>query len=347
MEKSTGNLHLAECFVSVVVITYNHEKYIRQCLDSILMQSVDFYFEIVISDDCSTDQTAEIIKEYQKKYPNIIKPILRSLNVGATKNQYDCFLRCTGNYVAILDGDDFWTDKEKLKTQINFLENNKTYIACTQRYSVVDENNKIIQETYHGPGRPEIGDYTINHFLKYIYYGHPGTLVFQNIFLEPHYDYSIIFKADRWICDLTLCMILTCLGKIYVSDDNMSSYRSFQVKRGTNYSSSIAKKNLAIDRINFLKTLERYCHDEMRREIKHEDRIPYHVWYSILYILRYPSSHNWQSLRTIYSLSNDKKGVYKYVLMQLPMLPMLVASYFLKKAKTFVRRYFSGVNSGI
>jgi glycosyltransferase involved in cell wall biosynthesis len=325
MEKSTGNLHLAECFVSVVVITYNHEKYIRQCLDSILMQSVDFYFEIVISDDCSTDQTVEIIKEYQKKYPNIIKPILRSLNVGATKNQYDCFLRCTGNYVAILDGDDFWTDKEKLKTQINFLENNKTYIACTQRYSVVDENNKITQKTYHGPGRPEIGDYTINHFLKYIYYGHPGTLVFENIFLEPQYDYSIIFKADRWICDITLCMILTCLGKIYVSDDNMSSYRSFQKIGALNWSSSIAKKNLIIDRINFLKKLELYCHDEMKREIKHEDRMPYYVWWSILYMLRYPTSHNWESLKTIYRMSLYNKRVYKYIFLKSLKLPILIA----------------------
>ena len=251
MEKSTGNLHLAECFVSVVVITYNHEKYIRQCLDSILMQSVDFYFEIVISDDCSTDQTVEIIKEYQKKYPNIIKPILRSLNVGATKNQYDCFLRCTGNYVAILDGDDFWTDKEKLKTQINFLENNKTYIACTQRYSVVDENNKITQKTYHGPGRPEIG--------------------------------------------------------------------------ALNWSSSIAKKNLIIDRINFLKKLELYCHDEMKREIKHEDRMPYYVWWSILYMLRYPTSHNWESLKTIYRMSLYNKRVYKYIFLKSLKLPILIA----------------------
>jgi glycosyltransferase involved in cell wall biosynthesis len=71
------------------------------------MQDVDFSFEIIVIDDCSTEQTAQIITEYQDNYPDIIKPNLRSINVGATKNQYDCFLRCTGNYIAILDGDDF------------------------------------------------------------------------------------------------------------------------------------------------------------------------------------------------------------------------------------------------
>ena len=174
-----------ECLVSIVVITYNHEKYIRKCLDSILMQDVDFPFEIIISDDFSPDGTAQIITEYQKKYPDIIKPNLRTINVGATKNQYDCFTRCTGDYIAILDGDDFWTDKRKLKIQTDFLKNNDTFIACTQRYSVVDENDNVTQKVFYGPGRPESGEYTLNDFQKYIYYGHPGTLVFKNIFLEP------------------------------------------------------------------------------------------------------------------------------------------------------------------
>lgn len=345
--KTNDNSNLVSCFVSVVVITYNHEKYIRQCLDSILMQNVDFAFEIIIGDDCSPDQTAEIIKEYQQRYPHIIKPTFRSENIGATKNWYYSFLKCAGKYVAILDGDDFWTDKEKLKTQTDFLENNKTYIACTHRYSVVDENNNITQESYNGPGRPESGDYTINDFLKYIYYGGAGTLVFKNIFLEPQHNYSIIAEADRFIGDITLCLILTCLGKIYVLDDIMASHRSVQIIGGTNYCSSIAKKNLIIERINLLQKLELYCHYEMKCEIKHEDRMPYYVWWSILYILRYPSSHNWKSLRNIYSLSNDKKRLYVYILMQLPKLPMLIMKYLKKKAATVLRRYFSTVSGSM
>lgn len=320
-----------DCQVSIVVITYNHEKYIKKCLDSILTQVLDYSFEIIISDDLSTDQTAKIITEYQEKYPDIIKPKLRSINVGATKNQYDCFLRCTGDYIAILDGDDFWTNQLKLKTQIDFLKKNETYIACTQRYSVVDENNNVTQKVFYGPGRPESGEYTINDFQKYIYYGHPGTLVFKNIFKQPKYDYSIIYKADRWICDITLCLILTCLGKIYVSDDNMMSYRRFQKKGGTNFCSSIQGKNSTLERIYFLKSLEDYCLNEMNIIIKHEDRMPYHIWWSILYMLRYPTKNNWESLKAIYKLSNNKKSVYKYILLQLPKLPILTAKQIKKK----------------
>ena len=83
-------------YLSVVVITYNHEKYIKKCLDSILEQNIDFPIEIIISDDCSTDNTQRIIKNYHKRYPEIIKPILRSVNVGASKNQYDCFTSAVG-----------------------------------------------------------------------------------------------------------------------------------------------------------------------------------------------------------------------------------------------------------
>jgi len=323
--KTNDNSHLANWFVSVVVITYNHEQYIRQALDSILMQNVSFAFEILIGDDCSTDQTAEIIEEYQQRFPHIIKAILRSENIGATKNLYDLFLKCAGEYIAILDGDDFWTDKQKLKIQIDFLKNNESFIACTQRYSVVDENDNVTQEVFFGPGRPESGEYTLNDFQKYTYYGHPGTLVFKNIFLEPKHDYSIIYKADRWICDITLGLILTCLGRIYVSDENMTSYRRFQKKGGTNFCSSILGKNGTIERLIFLKKLEDYCLAEMNIILKHEDRMPHLVWESILYILRYPTSNNWETLKTVYRMSSNKTRVFKYILLQLPMLPILTA----------------------
>ncbi len=311
--------------VSIVVITYNHEKYIRKCLDSILMQEVDFSFEIIIGDDFSPDKTAKIITEYQEKFPDIIKPNLRTINVGATRNQYDCFIRCTGDYIAILDGDDFWTDKRKLKIQVDFLKNNDKFIACTQRYSVVDENNNVTQEVFYGPGRPESGEYTLNDFQKYIYYGHPGTLVFRNIFLNPIYDYSIIYKADRWICDITLGLILTCLGRIYVSDENMTSYRRFQRRGSTNFCSSILGKNGTIERLKFLKSLEDYCFAEMNIKVKHEDRMHHLVWESILYMLRFPTSNNWEILKTVYKMSSNKIRVFKYILLQLPQLPMLTA----------------------
>ena len=105
----------------------------------------------------------------------------------------------------------------------------------------------------------------------------------------------------------------------------MTSYRRFQKKGGTNFCSSIQGKNSIIERIIFLKRLEDYCQSEMNIEVKHEDRMPFNVWWSILYMLRYPTLNNWESLKTIYRMSLNKKRVYKYILFQLPMLPVLIA----------------------
>jgi len=327
-------------YLSVVVITYNHERYIKNCLDSILAQNVDFPIEIIISDDCSTDNTQKIINDYHKKYPEIIKPNLRTVNVGASKNQYDCFTSAVGKYIAILDGDDFWTNNNKLKLQTDFLNKNDSYIGCTHRYSVVDQNDKTIQEEYFGPGRPESGEYKIEDFLNYIYYGHPGTLVFRNIFTEPKYNYSIIYEADRFVCDITLGLILTCLGRIYVLDENYASYRMVSIEGGTSYCSSIAKLNQIQTRIKFLKMLEQYCDDEMSVGIKHKDRTSYYVWWSILFMLRYPSKHNWISLKEVYVGSSNKLKILPYILIQLPKLPILLFNHLIKRFKINIRNSY-------
>lgn len=117
--------------VSISCITYNHEPYIRQCLDSFLMQQCDFEYEILIHDDASTDGTSDIIREYQKKYPEIIKPIIQTENqwsqgVRGIMAKFN-FSRAKGKYIALCEGDDYWTDSLKLQKQVDFLEENPEY----------------------------------------------------------------------------------------------------------------------------------------------------------------------------------------------------------------------------
>ncbi len=116
--------------VTIISLTYNHELYIRQCLDGFLMQKTNFNFEVLIHDDASTDNTANIIREYEEKYPEIIKPIYQ------TENQYSKgggiihkFLlpRSKGKYITMCEGDDYWTDPFKLQKQVDFLEENPEY----------------------------------------------------------------------------------------------------------------------------------------------------------------------------------------------------------------------------
>jgi len=116
--------------VSIICLTYNHEKYIKNALDSFLMQKVNFNMEIIIHDDSSTDKTIDIIKEYQKSNPNIIKAIIqkenqRSIGGNVFANAYNV---AQGKYIAYCEGDDYWMDDKKIAIQVEFLENNPDYV---------------------------------------------------------------------------------------------------------------------------------------------------------------------------------------------------------------------------
>lgn len=115
---------IVEPFVSVLVTTYNHEKYITQAIESILAQKCNFDFEIVIGEDFSKDDTRKICLELQRKYPQNIKLILNSENKGLLRNFCDTMLQCNGKYIAECSGDDFWNDANKLQKQIDILEAN-------------------------------------------------------------------------------------------------------------------------------------------------------------------------------------------------------------------------------
>ncbi|HRV03022.1 MAG TPA: glycosyltransferase [Mesotoga sp.] len=133
--------------VSVFMITYNHEKYIAQAIESALMQKTDFNYEIVIGEDCSTDRTREIVVDYANRYPEIIKPILHENNVGAKANSESVRKACIGKYVAILEGDDYWIDPLKLQKQVDFLESHPHFSVCFTRAVDVDEEGNCLKKT--------------------------------------------------------------------------------------------------------------------------------------------------------------------------------------------------------
>ena len=128
--------NIDEPLVSIHCLAYNHELYISQALDSFLMQESDFGFEIVIGEDCSSDKTCQIIKEYQAKYPQLIKLITSDKNVGMQENYIRTMKACKGKYIAICDGDDYWSDKYKLQIQIDEM---KKYPECELSFHIVSE----------------------------------------------------------------------------------------------------------------------------------------------------------------------------------------------------------------
>ena len=136
-----------EPLVSIKCFVYNHEPYLRQCLDGFVMQKTNFKFEAIVHDDASTDGSAAIIREYAEKYSDIIKPILETENQyskkdGSLQNIIDA--QVLGKYIAICEGDDYWIDPNKLQMQVDFLEANPDYGMCYTRTSVFNQNKQKI-----------------------------------------------------------------------------------------------------------------------------------------------------------------------------------------------------------
>ena len=136
-----------EIMVSIVCNAYNHERYIRDALDGFLMQKTNFAYEILIHDDASTDKTADIIREYEAKYPDIIKPIYQTENQYSKNVRIDLiyqYPRVQGKYIAHCEGDDYWTDPQKLQKQVDALEQHPEIDMCAHSTNQVEPETKNI-----------------------------------------------------------------------------------------------------------------------------------------------------------------------------------------------------------
>ncbi|UCG42192.1 MAG: glycosyltransferase family 2 protein [candidate division WOR-3 bacterium] len=133
-------------FVSVAMITYNHERYVAQAIESVLMQETAFDYEVIIGEDCSTDGTRGIVADYSRKYPGRIRPLLHERNMGLHgMNNFIATLKaCRGKYVAMLEGDDYWTDSMKLQKQVDFLERNSDFAVCGHWVRNVDTRGNLL-----------------------------------------------------------------------------------------------------------------------------------------------------------------------------------------------------------
>ncbi|MHA1386624.1 MAG: glycosyltransferase, partial [Candidatus Helarchaeota archaeon] len=135
--------------VHIFMITYNHEPYIAQAIESVLMQKTNFKYKLLIGEDCSTDGTREIVKTYAEKYPDKIKAFLNETNLGPRNNAFQIYNACTAKYIALLEGDDYWTDHYKLQKQVDFLETNPEYGLVHSDYDILYEKSKKIIKSAH------------------------------------------------------------------------------------------------------------------------------------------------------------------------------------------------------
>lgn len=204
-----------QILVSVKMITYNHVHYIAQAIEGVLMQKTDFRFELVIGDDCSSDGTTQIIEDYVERYPNIIRAVIRKKNLGAKGNAKDLNNFLLGKYVALCEGDDYWTDPYKLQKQVKFFNYNPEYSLCFHSANVLREGKTQTNLFFNLEER----EYSPNEIItKWVI---PTATIMCR--LE---DYKkMIYREEYIFTDLVLFLTLAEYGKIWCINDCMSIYR--------------------------------------------------------------------------------------------------------------------------
>jgi glycosyltransferase involved in cell wall biosynthesis len=208
--------------LSVLMLAYNHEPYIKQSIESVMVQKTNFNFELVIGEDNSTDNTLEIIKKLKRKYPNKIKLLLNKKNLGCPKNLINVAKNCVGKYIAFLEGDDFWDYDNKLQEMVNFLEAHEEYVTAYHDVNIIDEKGNPLKNpsfrVYKGKLKGPEGHIKYN--------GIPSlSLVFKNFWEKESLTFSKMLKDIQIICDYPLKLFLLSKGKIKYFDKKWGTYR--------------------------------------------------------------------------------------------------------------------------
>lgn len=203
--------------LSICCITYNHEKFIAQALDGFLMQKTNFDYEIVIGEDCSKDKTLEIIKSYQQQYPDRIKLLEHVSNIGVMPNFIETLKECSGKYIALCEGDDYWTDEYKLQKQVDFLEANDGYAICFTGYKIKNELQKR-ETVIDSPS----GSITIEDVINENSFS-TATALFASKYLDPQIDWFPKMSFGDWT--LYLLILFQSKKKAYCLKEVTSVYR--------------------------------------------------------------------------------------------------------------------------
>ena len=290
--------------VSVAMTTYNHEKYIAQAIDGVLMQKTNFPIELIIGDDFSTDNTLKICLDYQKKFPDIIRVILAKKNEGLRENNFKVWTNCFGQYIAYCEGDDFWIDDNKLQKQIDFLDLNKQFSGAFHQVKMFYDDRKYNFFT------PLNQKKTLN-FEENIERWVVATcgLVFRNIFKNIEIcKYGNILLSDRvfW-SDRPLMAFLTKIGDFYYFPDVMGCWR----QHDTNMTKigNLAEMS-AYGGMSYAKMIDYFPENK----IKLSEQVI--RWYLIAYFYSFKNKnfknmfrYNWLSFKNIKSLLGLKNYI--------------------------------------
>lgn len=190
--------------VSVLLVTYNHEKYVKEAIESILMQKINCNYEIVVADDCSTDNTLQIINYYKNLYPEKIRILKNEKNLGITKNYKRGFKACKGKYIAVLEGDDYWIIDKKLQLQWEFLKNHKDYAMVFNRNRLVNDVTKEGKLAWFDPNYKDYMAFNANTLAMGDLIGNFSICMYRGDYVRKIDDSIYDMRTYDWIFSLAV-----------------------------------------------------------------------------------------------------------------------------------------------
>lgn len=306
--------------VSVICITYNHEKYIAQAIESFLMQKTTFPFEVLICDDASTDSTQSIIRKYEEKSPSIIHAIYQTENQHSSgKSNIPLLMqRAKGKYFAVCEGDDYWTDEYKLENQVTIMEAHSECTGCCH-------NTKAVNET----GIPHAGKIQSIHYRK-------EDVILDKSYLKANCRFcrtpSILIRAsvmpktsEEWEkynrCkangDMKLSAIVAATGKMYFIAKNMADYRYVTTPGSGSWNARNRDKNINLIVYNSLENIKAYIEDAYHCEICYDDYCTWLFLNALKQYVKKRTEENRTILRSLFEkVTNNRilaKGIFHYI----------------------------------
>lgn len=300
--------------VSIGMTVYNQENYVAQAIESILAQKVNFNYEIVIAEDCSTDGTREIVKEYARRYPNRIKLILQKENVGLKAQSAMLRKICNGVYRTHLEGDDYWLTTDKLQKQVDFLEKHRDYIAVTGRIKTVNEEGEDCDFPYGNINTIYSFDkeYTLQHFEKWLLPSHTGALLYRNVYYDMSDEEREIYESADIAGDRKTALYLAMQGRIYCMPEYIS-VRRIELNSPTNFTAVNRKAHPYSMIYRWMCDLEKLAYNLKRVTIDLSVPKEQQWIYALHFFMKNPSRWSLRHVRKIFRMT-DQKQLYIKVL---------------------------------
>jgi glycosyltransferase involved in cell wall biosynthesis len=311
--------------VSVCVITYNHLSYIRQSLESVAMQKINFDMELIIADDCSKDGTSQVVENFLETYKGTVNYLKREKNFGAADNFIDMLSRAKGKYVAYMEGDDYWSNPEKLQMQIDFLEKNQS-ISLSSHNSIIlnkDGSTLLFNRDKRYSSGPHDAIYTAEDYIVRDFF-HSSAIVYRKSALPDFPDwYKNSFGGDYF-----LVLFLGMHGDFHYINEPLSVYRIHDNSISTYSSRYEIFKNFDLHFKKFDEYSGFRYHKKLAGKI-------FSFRYNFFYYHPNYFTKIWfffSNLRSIFQMSTS-------VISPLARLRMLVPTYFLKsKVNLFTKK---------